>query len=75
MKVSVKPFQRLAVSKGRAFCRSPQTAKSGVKSAIIGEDRTAFPKKTAKTFAASPKTSFSLDFSTPKRYNIMKNCL
>ena len=27
IKVSVKPFQRLAVSKGRAFGRCPQTAK------------------------------------------------
>ena len=26
-KVSVKPFQRLAVSKGRAFGRTPQSAK------------------------------------------------
>ena len=28
VKVSLKPFQRLAVSKGRAFGRRPQTAKS-----------------------------------------------
>ena len=30
IKVSVKPFQRLAVSKGRAFGRTPQSTKFSI---------------------------------------------
>ncbi|MBQ3566388.1 MAG: hypothetical protein IJA12_04335, partial [Oscillospiraceae bacterium] len=33
LKVSVKPFQRLAVSKGRAFGRHPQMAKYPIEGA------------------------------------------
>ena len=42
LKVLINLFQKVAVSKGRAFCRRPQTAKSGVKSDLV-------PSSTAPT--------------------------
>ena len=44
-KVSVKPFQRLAVSKGRAFGRSSQRAKSLAISAFLESLKTFFQEK------------------------------